>query len=414
MGKSKKSFKKISDSGTEKLNNGFYELLKYDELLSKGLLFSLDELGIVKTNRKRNDELQNSIESNNFESRANNFPYGWSKSHVARVAALAKKSHSLGICNGTTCSLKPDFDIWKDSLDDTSKLNISHSKSLEVHKRKYQAVHIPHSGQSINPLETERQRAVMLAATPILEDDAITNDFKLGRISLRSVLMNYYEEDLLNNLSDELKVRLLLQINNGRIPDLLEIQHWKKIAEDRSLVDYKSSNKHEIAGVCKKSKRKTQADRNRFIRNRNQKRVAEERILKKTLNKDVDKIGELEDLNKKLEQKREYRDMLKSEVRFAQNRGVINKLRIGKNRYIEPTMNVYLTEDVQKSEGSLRRVHIKGTLSNNIVSNIYKKGLVELPSVQNAQYGRRLIKILRKKRLSRKPAKRYCRFHEAA
>ena len=105
--------------------------------------------------------------------------------------------------------------------------------------------------------------------------------------------------------------------------------------------------------------------------------------------------------------------MLRNEIRLAQSRGFINKLRIGKNRYIEPTMNVYLTEDVQKSEGSLRRVHIKGTLSSNIVSNIYKKGLVELPSVQNAQYGRRLIKILRKKRFSRKPAKRYYRFHEA-
>ncbi|EEA06015.1 uncharacterized protein CMU_017690 [Cryptosporidium muris RN66] len=414
MGKSKKSFKKISNSVTEELNSGFYELLKYDELLSKGLLFSLDELGIIKANRKKNDKLQSSIESNNLENRANNFPYGWSKSHVAHVTALAKKNHSLDICNGTTCSLKPDLDIWKDSLDNTSKLNASHNKSLEVHKKKYQVVHIPHSGQSINPLETERQKAVILAATPIFEDYAITNDFRLGKVSLRSILLNYYEEDLLNNLSDELKVRLLLQINNGRIPDLLEIEHWKKATEEKPLVDYKFSNKHETARVCKKSKRKTQADRNRLIRNRNQKRVTEERILKKTLNRDVDKIGELEALNKRLEQKREYRDMLRNEIRFAQSRGIINKLRIGKNRYVEPTMNVYLTEDVQKSEGSLRKVHIKGTLSNNIVSNIYKKGLVELPSVQNARYGRRLIKILRKKRLSRKPAKRYYRFHEAA
>lgn len=70
-------------------------------------------------------------------------------------------------------------------------------------------------------------------------------------------------------------------------------------------------------------------------------------------------------------------------------------------------MYTLLKEDVQSSSGSLRKLSIKDrSLSKSVISNIYRKGLVEIPPISDCHYGRRLSKLLRRTRRSRKVSKR--------
>lgn len=118
-------------------------------------------------------------------------------------------------------------------------------------------------------------------------------------------------------------------------------------------------------------------------------------------------IQDIDQVNYHLESRRAYLYILKEQLDSARKSGILSKVKIGRNTYNDAPITTLSEADILSSNGSLRKLHIEDkSLSKDIISNIYRRGLTEIPPINNAQYGRRLQKLLRRNRRSRKIAKR--------
>lgn len=118
-------------------------------------------------------------------------------------------------------------------------------------------------------------------------------------------------------------------------------------------------------------------------------------------------IQDIDEVNYQLESRRTYLSILQEQLNSAKRSGILSKVKIGRNTYKEVPMTTLSEADILSSNGSLRKLHIENkSLSKDIISNIYRKGLTEIPPINDAQYGRRLQKLLRRNKRTKKIAKK--------
>ncbi|KAJ1610315.1 hypothetical protein OJ253_1180 [Cryptosporidium canis] len=385
----KKKFRKISqetgysDWNDESLSNNI------GESLSSGNLFTLDS-GILSS-------LRNGLTLDKDNSKNTSGKIG--RRCISNKTCVVNNTYERSLKNINKVSNK-DLDIWGESI---SNLEVkSNCYPGEILRIKGPSIQLPHSGQSVNPLESDRQDAIFMSASI---SNALTSDnFNKANLasSVDSFISNFYEPEELLKLNDTQKYVLVKYLLNGEIlkPDSDQyLETYQSVhGEGEKDFDFRKKN----FGL-----RKKRSLVNRENRRRIEILVTEESAKIKKLNKDVQNIG-IDETRCQLENRRAYLSILKEQLDSARKFGILSNIKIGRNAYkIAPLLTLSMA-DVSTSDGSLRKLHLGDTpLSKDIISNIYRRGLTEIPPINDSRYGRRLKKLLRRNMRSRKIAKRH-------
>lgn len=118
-------------------------------------------------------------------------------------------------------------------------------------------------------------------------------------------------------------------------------------------------------------------------------------------------IQDINELDYHLECRKVYLSILKEQIDSARKLGILSGIKVGRNSYKETPITTLSKVDINSSNGSLRKLHIEDkSPSKDAVSNIYRRGLIEVPPINDAKYGRRLQKLLRRNRRSKKITKK--------
>ncbi|KAF7459286.1 Nop53 (60S ribosomal biogenesis) protein [Cryptosporidium felis] len=388
MAKSKKSLKKIDLKDTvDEVKREQIER-SVDTSLSSGELFTLDSgtTGIDTNPSKCTNKKNESFQKTKF--------------HNSKNLRNDTPLHILSKPN----KLTPDeLDIWKDSID-VSRKSIGHNL-YERSKIKGPSFRFPHSGQSINPLESERLHSLFRLSS-LTGSEVNKKHISSQRSSMvNSYITNFYEFEKISNLSDSQKYFLINSLQNGKVIDPSSI-------DEHSNCDIKSElNENVLFRNLSIGIRKRKSEINKKNRKREISLLSDKKAKIKKLNADIKSIdsiiNDINEKNKNLESRNKYLSILKRQIESAKKCGIISKVKIGRNIYRD-LPNATLSEyEVQSSGGSLRKLHaLDNSPSMEVVSNIYRKGLLEIPPVNDANYGRRLRKVLRRNKKSRKIIKR--------
>lgn len=245
------------------------------DTLNSGELFTLD-----------NQILPNSSSNLNYEENDSN-------NTVKKVHT--KKSFSNNCVKNSTnlCLLKKnrsfnddELDIWKDSISNLDISNTHVNYPGELLKSKGPSIQLPHSGQSINPLESDRQDALFKSFS--VSNASIFNKNKniFPTSLINSFISNYYESDEILNLTESQKYYLTNSILNGKILKLDSIGNIELIKDAQNEKDIILYSSRQSNGI-----RKKKSEINREIRKKKELIFNEEKAKIKKLNKDIQNIG---------------------------------------------------------------------------------------------------------------------------
>ncbi|KAJ1608948.1 hypothetical protein OIY81_977 [Cryptosporidium canis] len=404
----KKKFRKISlETGYSDWNDESLST-NIGESLSSGNLFTLDS-GILSS-------LRNGLSLDKGNSKTTSGKIG--RRCISNKTCAVNNIYERSSKNINKIS-NNDLDIWGESINNLEvKSNCYPGEILRI---KGPSIQLPHSGQSVNPLESDRQDAIFMSASI---SNTLTSD-KLNKTNLASsvdsFISNFYEPEELLKLTDTQKYVLVKYLLNGEIlkPDsdqYLETDQSVHSEGDKDL-DFRKKN----FGL-----RKKRSLVNRENRRKREILVMEEGEKIKKLNKDVQNIGKfstslyyiymaldvvirgIDETFCQLENRRAYLSILKEQLDSARKFGILSNMKVGRNAYKIAPLLTLSGADVSTSDGSLRKLHLGDTpLSKDIISNVYRRGLTEIPPINDSRYGRRLKKLLRRNMRSRKIAKRH-------
>lgn len=271
----KKKFKKIlqeDDSNTWKRES----IAKcIDDNLSSGKLFTLDTQ--ILSNLRQN---LNSVDKN---------PQNIIRK-VERKDLINKRNVNNRVNERSLkkiCSFNNDeLDIWGDSINNLESKNSSNAG--ERLRTKGPSIRLPHSGQSINPLESDRQDALYKLSS-ISNTGVIGKYNRIPTSLINSFISNYYESEEVLKLTESQKYLLVNSLLNGNILKLDSIKDSKPIQNSQEEEDKSLYFRKESFGVRKKRSKinKENLRRKEII-------FKEEKEKVKKLNKDVQNIGRFE------------------------------------------------------------------------------------------------------------------------
>ncbi|POM83692.1 hypothetical protein CmeUKMEL1_08665 [Cryptosporidium meleagridis] len=298
-----------------------------------------------------------------------------------------------------------ELDIWGSSVPTSKSVNRQMNYPGELLRSKGPSIQLPHSGQSINPLKPDRQDALFRSFS-VLNKNANSKNNAFPASLVNSFISSYYESDEVIKLTEPQKYRLVNSLLNGKVLGLDSINNLELVSDTKDEIDNNLYFRQQNNGI-----RKKKSEINREIRRRKELMFNKEKTKIKKLNKDVQNIDmliqDIDKFNCNLENRRIYLTILKEQIDSARRLGVLSKIKIGRNAHKENPIGALSDVDIQLSNGSLRKLRIEDkSFSRDIVSNIYRRGLIEIPPVNDAYYGRRLQKLLRRKRRSKKIVKK--------
>ncbi|PPS96250.1 Uncharacterized protein GY17_00001733 [Cryptosporidium hominis] len=298
-----------------------------------------------------------------------------------------------------------ELDIWGSSVSTSKSVNSRMNYPGELLRIKGPSIQIPHSGQSINPSEPDRQDA-LLRSSSVLNINANGRNNAFPASLVNSFISSYYESDQVIKLTEPQKYHLVNSLLNGKVLGLDSIADLELVSDTKDEIDNNSYSRQQNNGI-----RKKKSEINREIRRKKELMFNKEKTKIKKLNKDVQNmdmlIQDIDEFSCNLENRRIYLTILKEQIESARRLGVLSKIKIGRNTHKENPIGTLSEVDIQSSNGSLRKLHIEDkSFSRDIVSNIYRRGLIEIPPANDAYYGRRLQKLLRRKRRSKKIVKK--------
>ncbi|OII72091.1 uncharacterized protein cubi_01424 [Cryptosporidium ubiquitum] len=394
MVQTKKKFKKIALG--DDIDVCERELIgkNIDDTLSSGKLFTFD------------NEIPLDL-CNNLNHQGKNFNHTIQK--VNNKEPLNKKNAKSSLQKRSfrkICSVnKDELDIWGDSIPDLDIIKSSMNYPSKLLKSKGPSIQLPHSGQSINPLESDRQDVLFKSFSVLNASTLSKNSNNLSTSLVNSFISNYYEPSEVLNLTETQKYYLVNSLLKGKILKLGSIDNLELIkdTQDEDNISYTQRRNNGI--------RKKRSEINKEIRRKKELVLKEEKTIIKKLNKDIQNIDiiiqDIDRFDCHLESRKIYLSILREQIDSAKRLGILSKIKIGRNTYKEIPIRTLSKVDIQSSNGSLRKLHIENkSLSKDIVSNIYRRGLTEIPPVNDAQYGRRLQKLLRRNRRSKKITKK--------
>ncbi|KAK6589908.1 hypothetical protein RS030_193009 [Cryptosporidium xiaoi] len=391
MVKSKRLYKKINvENSIETIHNSILED-KVDSDLKSGLLFTIDDGYLYKSSGLNFKKPNESCDSKRHIRKVKN----------RKVINLYKNVDLSRKCKKIS-SNSDEFDIWGASICSNSEETVKKSYPGEKIKYKGPFITTPSSGESINPLESDRQDKVFQFSASAMKNLQQKNDNNTHLVD--TVISDHYNYDDIIKLNESQKYFLLNSIQKGELIDI------DRLGEVEICNDIGEEVKNEPLRK-KKNKRRKRSDINRIERKKRARLQIEKKVNTQKLNNDVSNIdiiiGDINALDKNLECRKIYLAILREQLDSARKMGIISKFRIGRNFYVEKPKDVLLKEDLELSCGSLRKLHIFDKKpSVDIISSIYKRGLIELPPKNDSHYGRRLNKLLRRNRKARKISKK--------
>lgn len=246
-----------------------------DDSLSSGKLFTLDT-----------EILSNLRYSLNFRN----------NDHQNVVRKVRKKDSINKSCatNGVNerslkkiCSLNNDeLDIWGDSI---VNLEVKSASSPGERLRiKGPSIQLPRSGQSINPLESDRQDALYKLSS-VSNAGFIGKYNKIPTSFVNSFISNYYESEDVLRLTESQKYLLVNSLLNGEILNIDSIKKLKYIQNVKGKEDENLYFRRENFGT-----RKKRSEVNKENRRKKEILFKKEKEKVKKLNKDVQNIGRFE------------------------------------------------------------------------------------------------------------------------
>ncbi|KAH8584183.1 uncharacterized protein ELE39_001686 [Cryptosporidium sp. chipmunk genotype I] len=395
MVQAKKKFKKIELRDENYLWRRESIAENIDEDLNSGKLFSLDTEILLNSR-------------NNLGCKKKNYGNTIQKKHKPKY--LNKNNVNTSIIKRSLKKARnvnqDELDIWGNSVPDLFNVNSQINYPGELLRSKGPPIQLPHSGQSINPLESDRQDALLKSSSVSNSNVHSKNNNIFPTSSVNSFILSYYESDQVLKLTELQKYHLLNSLLNGKVLKLDSIGNLESVNNTQDQVEDNLYFRQQNNGI-----RKKRSEINKQIRRKKEFMFNEEKTKIKKLNKDVQNIDviiqDIDELSCHLESRRIYLKILREQIDSARKLGVLSRIKIGRNAYKETPFRILSEVDIQSSNGSLRKLRIEDkSLSRDIVSNIYRRGLVEIPPVNDAYYGRRLQKLLRRKRRSKKIAKK--------
>ncbi|CBZ52661.1 conserved hypothetical protein [Neospora caninum Liverpool] len=274
--------------------------------------------------------------------------------------------------------------------------------------------------QHLLPRQQEALEALLLAKS--VQEEEATGTTSKYRKPVDAALAEVLPREKIQELTESQKQRLLYRLvhggekvafdADGALRFVAEDAEADRLGEsDQDSSEDETKDASFVRQPVRREKKKTQVDRNRHLRFLQQQRRRAAKLSSRERRAALARLDELvqecdEEENEREEAQKDKEQRLQAKIEAAKQGRV--KLRIGRNRFVEPPPAVALTEDL--SGGSLRAMKaVKGggALSAHLTS-LQRRGLVELPPTggATASYLRRVQKDRARRLSSKKPIRR--------
>ncbi|ESS31778.1 Nop53 (60S ribosomal biogenesis) protein [Toxoplasma gondii GAB2-2007-GAL-DOM2] len=272
--------------------------------------------------------------------------------------------------------------------------------------------------QHVLPRDPEVLEELLLAKT--LQEEDTKGSFSKYRKPVDAALAKVLPREKIQELSESQKQRLLYRLVDGGEKVLLDADGALRLVEEEvqhSAGDSEEENSEEEADdpslfrqPVRREKKKTQADKNRHLRFLQQQRRRAAKLSSRERRAALARLDDLlrecdEDEEDRQEAQKDKEERLKAKIEAAKQGRV--KLRIGRNRFVEPPPAVALPDDL--SGGSLRTMKaLRGGALSAQLTSLQRRGLVELPPTggATAAYLRRVQKDRSRRISSKKPVRK--------
>ncbi|KAF8819444.1 hypothetical protein IE077_001016 [Cardiosporidium cionae] len=321
------------------------------------------------------------------------------KSSLPTMHTRAQKKHSIPQTTLLSKKASPTTlqDLWPSNEEE------SHAKRRRLappgRTQRVPAVKMATEGQSYHPDSMNYETAVNSIFEEEKQQKEEMQRHKAILKPLTHTLLEVLPPSEVYTMDIQMKQKALQALARGDLSQVLE-----------TLKSQKEDEKEEETGETSSSliRQKKREKKNKTKRNKEkrhtllQKQINRIRSAKKT----VKSFGTLDKILKEMKSKENItvekkQKRLEKEIHLKdeETRGNVASIRLGKNRFIERSMDVSLPSEMK---GSLRCVKVSGNTAVECMQSLFRRGIMEPPPLMDSVYVQRIKQRQRRKNLSQK------------
>lgn len=361
-------------------------------------LFRVDTEGAL--NRKQSKRLENRLDKKRPHELA--AEAHWAKERVKALKAqkldLKKKRKTIG-------------DLWGDDAVAPAAKKFARTTKLFA---AVPAVLVAEEGQSVNPSQEMWKTSLLRAAAQCSVERERHEIVEENVRPVLAILKQMFTAEIVETLTTNQQIKLLNLARLSKelleepedflartLPTILSVKEGEEaegdVKDEERKVKVELEQSSEVVTIADDAAKekgvlgKTTKERNRLARRAVHELEVEKHKSRKAFNSSFDRLGEiLQSLETEAERTNAriaYRQALGEYVREAQKKGEVVPFRFGKSKYAEPVDDVVAAEDLEKQEGSLRKL---ATMTHNSAlkerfASIKRRGMVELGLTMSAE-----------------------------